>query len=179
MNVKNELRASMLSERNSLKADLKQAWDKEICAQLIDLIVQEAPKVIHSFIPMGMEIDIKPVIDFALGKNIVVVCPKAMKGRKMDNLVLRSLSELESGVYGTKHPAGNNIYTGVIDFIITPGLAFDKKGNRIGYGAGYYDAFLKENTEALSIGIGYDFQIVENIPTEEHDVAVKQVLTNG
>jgi len=68
-----------------------------------------------------------------------------------------------------------------IDIIITPGIAFDKRGFRIGYGKGYYDRFLNKllNKNITFIGFGYEFQILNfNIPSEAHDVKLDAIITN-
>ena len=68
-----------------------------------------------------------------------------------------------------------------IDIIIIPGVAFDKRGYRIGYGKGYYDKFLNKflNKNLTLIGFGYEFQILSfNMPTEVHDVKMDAIITN-
>ncbi|MBW2999653.1 5-formyltetrahydrofolate cyclo-ligase, partial [Candidatus Woesearchaeota archaeon] len=64
-----------------------------------------------------------------------------------------------------------------IDLVILPGAAFDKKGNRIGSGSGYYDIFLK-GMDCPKIALCFDFQIVKKIPAEEHDVKADKVITD-
>ncbi|MBT3865198.1 5-formyltetrahydrofolate cyclo-ligase [Candidatus Peregrinibacteria bacterium] len=64
------------------------------------------------------------------------------------------------------------------DLIVTPGIAFDTNGNRIGYGKGYFDRlFPNLSTDCIKIALAYDFQIVENIPAERHDQKVDLILT--
>ena len=66
-----------------------------------------------------------------------------------------------------------------LDLVIVPGIAFDKKGHRIGYGYGYYDRFLKTiKKKAVKIGLAFDFQLIESIPEEEHDVPMNIVVTD-
>jgi len=60
-----------------------------------------------------------------------------------------------------------------------PGVAFDSRGHRLGHGTGYYDRFLSKITEnVLTIGLAFDFQLVDNIPTSSHDIAVKELISN-
>ena len=63
-----------------------------------------------------------------------------------------------------------------IDIVIVPGVAFDKKYNRMGYGKGYYDRFLKDMT-ALKIGVCHSFQLVDEIPSEPHDIKMDMIVT--
>jgi len=71
----------------------------------------------------------------------------------------------------------NNPYTGEFDLIVVPGMAFDKKGHRLGRGRGYYDRFLAKHSHTHTIGICFDFQLVPEVPAEPHDHPVNEVLT--
>lgn len=87
------------------------------------------------------------------------------------------LKELETGYFGILQPKNSkkaNIQD--IEVIFVPGVAFDKKGVRLGWGTGTYDRLLK-NSKALRIGLAYDFQIADSLPYEEHDVRVDMVVT--
>jgi len=71
----------------------------------------------------------------------------------------------------------NEPYTGDFDLIIVPGVAFDRKGNRIGRGRGYYDRFLSKHLGVKRIGICFDFQLVDEVPTEPFDILMDEVLS--
>ena len=71
----------------------------------------------------------------------------------------------------------NEAYTGTYDLIVIPGVAFDKNGNRLGRGKGYYDRFLCKHLEVKRIGICFDFQFVDEVPTEDNDIKMHEVLT--
>ena len=71
----------------------------------------------------------------------------------------------------------NEPYHGDFDLIIVPGVAFDRKGNRIGRGRGYYDRFLCQHLEVKRIGICFDFQLVDEVPTEPFDILMDEVIT--
>jgi len=112
-----------------------------------------------------------------LKRNYTVVCPKSLPRRTIRNLILRSTAELEEGRYGTKHPSGDNEYTGDIDFYIVPGLAFDKNGYRIGYGSGYYDTYFSAHSTGFKLGICYHFQLIKDLPIEPHDINLNEIIT--
>lgn len=170
MQKKKDLRKEMLEKRNELEANQKKILDRTICEKIEFLVHQDNIKVVHTFIPMAKEVNLCPLIDKLLHMGITVVSPKSLPQRKMENLILHSLSKLEEGIYGTKHPANSQIYTGKYDLIIVPGLAFDNNGNRLGYGAGYYDTFLNSHPDAFKLGVCYPFQVIDDVPAEEHDV---------
>lgn len=173
---KKELRKEMLAKRDAMASDEKETYDAGICAQIEAIINERDIKVVHTYLPMGSEINIAPLIEKMLAAGITVVNPKALKQRKLQNLVLKSLDELEGGIYGTQHPAGNVEYTGDFDLFIIPGLAFDKNNYRLGYGSGYYDTYLVTQPNAYKLGICYPFQVVDRVPTEAHDVQLDKVI---
>ena len=70
-------------------------------------------------------------------------------------------------------------YTGGFDLIVVPGVAFDRQGNRIGRGKGYYDRFLSKHLEVERIGICFDFQLVKEVPTEPLDIRMDEVISGG
>lgn len=167
----------MLTQRAKLDPRQKKAWDKAICDALWNMLSERRWATIHCYLPMQNEVDMVPLIRRMLEADLTVVTPKTLPDRKLQHLVLRSLEELEWGIFGTSHPAKARTFSGDYDLIIVPGLAFDKANYRLGYGGGYYDAFLAQHPDAYKAGIGYPFQLVEQIPLEEHDVMLNQVLS--
>lgn len=174
--LKKDLRKKMLYERNNLDAAQKKIFDDLLNDKLIRFIQEKKPSVVHTYITMGSEINFRPAIEYMLQSGILVVAPQSLPNREMKNLILHSLEKLEGGIYNTSHPANSTEYTGKYDLIIVPGLAFDKQGSRLGYGAGYYDIFLEQQPDAYKIGLCYPFQLVENVPREEHDIPLDEIL---
>ena len=70
----------------------------------------------------------------------------------------------------------NDAYTGDFDLIVVPGVAFDRHGNRLGRGKGYYDRFLCQHQKVKKIGICFDFQLVDNVPVEETDIPLDEII---
>ncbi|MGB1004149.1 MAG: 5-formyltetrahydrofolate cyclo-ligase, partial [Salibacteraceae bacterium] len=136
---KKTLRKEMRNKRNLLKMEVKQYLDTSICSQLLKIIQEKNVKVVHTYIPMSSEVNVTYVIQYALANGIQVICPKALPNRKLENRILDSLDELEEGPMKTKHPKEANVYNGPYDLIVVPGLAFDERKYRVGYGGGYYD----------------------------------------
>ena len=86
---------------------------------------------------------------------------------------------LAIGAYGIEEPTGE-FFTdySAIDLIVVPGVAFDRKGNRLGRGKGYYDRLLPQIPSAYKAGICFSFQIVEEIPAEPFDICMDEVITS-
>lgn len=89
-------------------------------------------------------------------------------------------SRMHLGAFCIEEPEGDNTTDiSLIDMVIVPAVAFDREGNRVGRGKGYYDRLL-ENCRATTVGIGYDFQLVEEgIDTEPHDIPLDYIVIDG
>lgn len=88
-------------------------------------------------------------------------------------------SRLELGAFHIEEPVGDNIIDPeTLDLIIVPGVAYDRRGGRIGRGKGFYDRLLAE-TKATKVGVGYEFQLFDEVPMEEHDVRMDAVVTQS
>ncbi len=98
-----------------------------------------------------------------------------INGNNLD-VVKYSNTAMRQGAFNINEPIGEPINPQSIDLIIVPGVAFDLKGNRLGRGKGFYDRLL-QSTDALKIGIGHDFQLLEQIPSESHDIKMDAIIT--
>ncbi len=86
-------------------------------------------------------------------------------------------TRLELGAFHIEEPTGTEVVDPEeIELVIVPGVAYDRRGNRLGRGKGFYDRFLK-TTKATKVGVGYKFQVFDEIPFEEHDVKMDIVIT--
>lgn len=175
---KNSLRQHYSSLREQIRAEDKRSNDKILCEKLSEFIKNLKPKVVHTYLPMGSEIDFYTVINYLLSQKIIVVCPKTLEKPNLQHLVLNSLDKLETGKYGTKFPSGDNEYKGNYNLIIVPGLAFNSQKYRLGYGGGYYDHFLKSHPNTVKLGLFYSFQRNEELPLESHDIPLDIILTD-
>lgn len=88
-------------------------------------------------------------------------------------------SHLELGSFHIEEPTGaDTVDPSEIELVVVPAVAYDRRGNRLGRGKGFYDRLLK-TTKATKIGIGYEFQLVDEVPTEPHDVAMDIIITQN
>lgn len=98
-----------------------------------------------------------------------------------DNLELRIYTgpeDLAIGAYGIEEPIGEPFTDfAAIDFIAVPGVAFDRSGNRLGRGKGYYDRLLPRIPSAFKAGICFPFQLVEEVPAESFDIRMDEIIT--
>lgn len=88
-------------------------------------------------------------------------------------------SKLELGSFHIEEPTGDNVVDpSEIELIVVPAVAFDRKGNRLGRGKGFYDRLLK-STRATKVGVGYEFQLMDELPVEPHDIGVDIIITQN
>ena len=86
-------------------------------------------------------------------------------------------SRLELGSFHIEEPTGSNVTDpSEIELVVVPAVAYDKKGARLGRGKGFYDRFLR-STKATKVGVGYDFQLMEELPIEPHDISMDIIVT--
>jgi 5-formyltetrahydrofolate cyclo-ligase len=159
------------------KKTLQRSGHEIIKKLLITKVFQEAVNILF-YTPIKNEVDTKPLIELVLKKNKNVLVPRVENEQNMDAYKISSLKDLEKGTFGILEAKRNckKFPKKDIDLVIVPGVAFDISGHRIGFGQGYYDAFLND-IKAKKIALAYDFQIVKNIPDEEHDVKMDLVIT--
>lgn len=86
---------------------------------------------------------------------------------------------LQSGAFDIMEPVGNDVVdVDMMDAVIVPGVAFDRMGNRVGRGKGYYDRLLAGHPDLLLIGVGYDFQLIDSLEAEPHDIRMDYIVTD-
>lgn len=86
-------------------------------------------------------------------------------------------SRLELGSFHIEEPTGNNVADpSEIELVVVPAVAYDRKGRRLGRGKGFYDRFLS-TTKATKIGVGYEFQLFDELPSEPHDIGMDIIIT--
>ncbi len=129
-----------------------------------------APKRVALFVSLADEIDTKPLFDQLRAESIDVVLPRVRVAETaLDFVLAHDLNDLEPGPFRLLEPRGPAVPLNTVDIVVVPGLAFDKNGGRLGYGAGYYDRCLADFQGAL-VGYCYAFQLVDApLPTGAHD----------
>jgi 5-formyltetrahydrofolate cyclo-ligase len=133
------------------------------------------------YVAMPDEAQTELLISDALKRGKRVYVPLlGEKYGEMSAAGIASLDELVVGKYGLKMPRRNKIIAvapDAIDVIVVPGVAFDRSGNRLGMGAGYYDRFFPKTRCDVLLGLAWEFQVVEEVPGEVHDVRMQYLLT--
>ncbi|MCM2531640.1 5-formyltetrahydrofolate cyclo-ligase [Neobacillus pocheonensis] len=181
MNNKTIVRTQIKEILSIIPKPLYEDYSYKIATKLYDDLNWKEAKVIGITVSKAPEVDTYQIIRKAweLGKQVVV--PKCYpKEKKLSFRTLTKFSQLESVFYGLLEPIvveTNEVEPSQIDLLIVPGLAFTKKGYRIGFGGGYYDRFLK-GFSGETISLAFTHQIVPNFDVEVHDIPVSKIITN-
>lgn len=179
--MKNEIRISLLKKRRALSQEEVMKKSKEIQKLLFGMQEYKKAQKILYYISYDNEVNTHEMIKESVSQGKTVVVPKTDK--KQHKLMLSELvcwDDLECGTYNILEPKKEcikEIHHEVIDLLIVPGVVFDFRGNRIGHGMGYYDKLLCHCICKPKIGLAFDFQIVDQVPIEKHDVRVDKIVT--
>ncbi len=134
------------------------------------------PGTAAAYLAMGDEIDVAPLFERLAGWRWVL--PRVEED---GTLTFRDRAvPVETHKWGMRQPvaSGSVVPPGEIDLFLVPGLAFDRAGNRLGRGGGYYDRALHDRrADAVAVGVGTEARVVETVPTEEHDRPVDWLAT--
>ena len=178
---KDKIRKEILGKRNNLST--------EEVEKKSDLIIQNLGKFIKNaenimiFMDMKNEVKITKLMKLYPEKSFFISKITDSKNREM-KINRYNENELVLHKFGYYESSSSDFYNeNILDIVIVPAVVFDLEKNRIGFGGGYYDTFLKKirggNKKVLFIGICYDFQIIEKVPAEEHDVVLDFVVSES
>ncbi|MGI6036748.1 MAG: 5-formyltetrahydrofolate cyclo-ligase [Limnochordia bacterium] len=179
---KKTLRQRMLARRRELEA--KEQKNALIAHRLQNLPAFKKARGIMFYHSLPDEVQTKGLLEEAWRAGKRVALPHTH--RQLWQLIpgwVRGEDDLVAGVWGIKEPDPSRlrwVYLGDLDLVIVPGLAFDRRGYRIGYGGGFYDRFLARlPDETLKIGLAFQEQVVEKVPTEEYDQPLDMLITDA
>jgi 5-formyltetrahydrofolate cyclo-ligase len=176
---KSVLRERGLERRRALSPEEWEARSKRVVSQLETLErFRSAPLVLTYAASKDNEVDTQPLIEALTGAGRRVAVPSVAPGRTMIWRAIAGLADLCPGRFGILEPAercplvdANRADT----VVLVPGILFSARGQRIGYGGGYFDRFLA-GFPGTSIGLAFDFQICRSLPEESHDVRLDFVV---
>ena len=171
--AKQSLRELLIQKRRMMSAEERTTQSALILSQLEKMTVFQEAKTVLLYYPKNNEVDILPL--FKRYKRDKVLLLPVTHRRGMTANPYEGNDKMHRGKVGIPEPT-TPPYEGEIDLIIVPAVAFDKQGNRLGRGGGYYDRFLKKQSHATFIGVGYDFQLVDEVPVRQHDQKMHRII---
>jgi len=178
--MKEEVRKELIKLRKNLSKNEILEKSEKIKNKLFKMTeFKESPTILF-YVSYDNEVYTHEMIKDSITNKKNVVVPLTDKKNKI--LILSKLDswdDLNPGAYNILEPKKEKIKeisVDELDLIIVPGVGFDQQGHRIGHGKGYYDNLLK-NSEKLTIGLAFEFQIIKNIPIEKHDIPIDKIVT--
>lgn len=180
---KSQMRREIKSRLIEIEPQQRAQKSKQICRHLTGTEEFKKAGTVMVYLSMAHEVDTASVILQCWQQEKTVIVPKvSWQQRHMIPVEINSLnSGISTGAGGLRNPTtGAPMPVEDIDMVITPGLAFDKKGNRLGRGGAYYDRFLaSEGLKAVICSMAFSEQIVDEVPTDQHDKTVDFIVTEN
>jgi 5-formyltetrahydrofolate cyclo-ligase len=187
--AKRRIREKKQQVRNQIRQLLKTQEEEDrlrksslILEKLLATPEFQSSKTILFYAAFGGEVETFEMMRRAMALGKQVALPLILKDQRgmIPKLIHNLEEDLENGPYGIRQPradASGGVRTDDLNLVIVPGIAFDRDGHRLGRGAGYYDRFLaKLPRDIPSIGLGFDFQLRDDLPLSEHDVPLSRIL---
>ncbi len=179
--MKDTIRKQILAIRNKMSDVDVYRYSESIFFNLAESSFFNASEHIMVYLDFKHEVETDLIINHSLhlGKQVYIpICIPETHEICISRIT--SLNELQSGHFGIREPMAEFIRlsdSSLIDLVLVPGVAFDTAGNRIGFGAGYYDRFMKRlKAGAVKAALAYSFQIVDAVPSDEYDIPVDYLI---
>jgi 5-formyltetrahydrofolate cyclo-ligase len=179
---KQEIRDRIIKKLKQQSRQQREEKSRQIKKKLFSHPEFKKAQTVMFYIAERFEVDTEDMIKDAqrLGEKVVVPITDVNRKELIASLLVDYERELTKGAYGILEPKSDfarPVPLKMINLVIVPGIAFDKKGNRLGRGTGYYDRFLsKIPKDTPTIGLCFDFQIVDSMPIFPHDIQVKDLI---
>lgn len=173
---KREIRKRYKIAREQMTQQQVEALSERICKHIISSSIFQSEEYICVYYPLGNEADVRQVAEAAWEMRKRVAFPKVF-GDVMRYFEISDFSQLHPGTFGVMEPEEMRPVTWDHALILTPGVAFDKRGNRMGFGKGYYDKYLAKFPECITVGVSYELQLAEEIPVEVTDIPLDYMVT--
>ena len=173
---KKELRSYIRQRKQEMTEQQIEEASRRLGQLFVETKQYRNAKTIYGYLPYNQEVRTVPMLERALADGKRVAVPKVY-GDEMKFIYLTDLAQVEKGYAGIPEPiADGPVADDPNALVLMPGLAFDQEGHRIGYGGGFYDKFLAAEPNHPTVALCYDFQMVDQIPTDDYDIPVDCVL---
>ena len=177
---KKALRSKIIAARRKLTDNYRQRASNRMLTVFCALPDFKEPRKVLCYASMADEVQIRPLMEKWLSLGVTVALPHITGKGQMEAVSFTDFDSLVEGEYGILTPdleKGEIIPPEELDLIIVPGIAYDTRGERLGMGGGFYDAYLARATKAKRIALAFSCQLVAKIPMEAHDVLVHKIIT--
>lgn len=178
---KKQLRDTVLAIRDAMPAEVRRAASVAILARVCAMPAYARANVVLAYMGFGTEIETNAFFERIVNDGKTAVLPRVDRASQSLRLhSARSASGLLTSKWGIREPRTDApaVSIDAVDFVLMPGVAFDRSGNRLGYGRGYYDKLLSAANPALArVAAAFSCQVVERVPVGSHDKKVQCIFT--
>ncbi|BEH90212.1 5-formyltetrahydrofolate cyclo-ligase [Turicibacter faecis] len=176
MNHKQKIRQDILNKRRKLDESIVNYHSDLISRRVCQSTLFQHASTLFIYVNYQNEVKTTPIIREAFRLNKTVAIPKIIN-HSMEFYKINSLEEVARGTFNILEPTTTERVTDKKGVMIMPGVAFDRCCHRIGYGKGFYDRYLKNFPELITIALAYECQIVDSIAYEPHDICPQYIFT--
>lgn len=173
---KSVIRRQKKRARDQMLPEQVSRLSEQICAQVTASAEFAQASCIFAYFPLGNEADVRPVVREAWRRGKRVAFPKVF-GEAMAFFEIRDFSQLHPGTFGVMEPEETFPAEWEDGLMLVPGVAFDRRGSRMGFGRGYYDRYLAAHPGCIRMGIAYELQVADEIPVEQTDIPLDILVT--
>ncbi len=173
-----DIRKQIFARRRELTPETLQADSRVICEKLMETEQWRVADTIYAYMDCKGEVSMKTLLEAAWQKGKQVAVPKVF-GKDMRFFYIHSYEDVAPGYYGIPEPDPERCEEAFCEeaLMIMPGVAFDRRLHRCGYGGGFYDRFLAVHTGIRTIAPAFSFQIVPEVPVEPFDLFPELLIT--
>ncbi len=174
------IREEMLRTRDSIPSPVRHELSRVINARVIDFIETGAINTVMLYLSMRSEVDTHDLLVYLLRTNRIALAPTIEAKHLVPRRISNTSTQLKRHRYGMLQPdqdVCSKFPLNQIDLIIVPGIAFDLKKHRIGYGGGYYDRFLPKCLPSIWMGLAFEKQVIQDTLPRVWDVALHYVFS--
>ncbi len=176
--LKKELRKKILKQRAELTKQQVSAYSEAICNKILNNSVYRQAHNLCLYAPIRNEVDVTLLVNPSRESGKCVWLPRIIEGR-MDFFLYSTDTVLTEGAYHIPEPVSEQrLIPDAATLVIMPGAVFSVTHDRIGYGGGYYDRYLSKYPVCKTLAVCYDFQVVPELPGEEHDIKPENIIYN-
>lgn len=175
--MKRTLRREVRALRDALPAEDQSAKSEAIARRLLELPELGRARTVLAFSSFGSEVDTAPLLELLVARGGRVLLPR-IEGGEIVPVEWRPGVESRRAPFGAEEPLGPASDPAGVELVVTPGVAFDREGNRMGYGGGYYDRLFGRLAPGVPrIAIAFALQLVPEVPAANQDLRVDAIVT--